>query len=75
MPEIASPPPAETLTPRQRKILLVMSAVLFLGGLGIMFFLGRLPLPARLGLGIIDVIVAAVLVVFLRQHSPPGPGK
>jgi hypothetical protein len=69
MPEMSSPPPVETLTPRQRRILLVMSAVLFLAGIGIMLFLQRLPLPARLGLGIIDVVVAAVLVVFLRQNS------
>lgn len=64
--------PVETLTPRQRRILLVLSTVLFLGGLGIMFFLERLPLPARLGLGVIDVIVAAVLFVFLRQNSGRG---
>lgn len=69
MPETNPQPPVETLTPRQRKILIGMSALLFLGGLAIMLFLDRLPLPARLGLGIIDLIGAAVLVVFLRQNS------
>jgi heme A synthase len=75
MPEDLSKPPTETLSPRQRRILVVMSVVLFLAGVGIMLFLQRLPLPARLGLGIIDVIVAAVLVIFLRQNSPPRVGK
>jgi hypothetical protein len=66
-------PPVVPLTSRQRNILIVMSAVLFFGGIAIILFLDRLPLPARLGLGIIDIIVAAVLVVFLRQNSPKGP--
>jgi heme A synthase len=75
MPEDPSRPPSETLTPRQQRILVVMSVVLFLAGVGIMLFLQRLPLPARLGLGMVDVIVSAVLVVFLRQNSPPRAGK
>jgi hypothetical protein len=68
-------PTVAPLTSRQRRILIVMSAVLFLGGLAIMFFLQRLPLPARLGLGVIDIIGAAVLVVFLRQNSPKDSGS
>lgn len=75
---MAETPPEPVTTPlnrRQKNILIVMSAVLFLGGLAIMLFLDRLPLPARLGLGILDMIVAAVLVVFLRQNSTKGSGK
>ena len=73
MPETPPEPTVVPLTGRQRTILIVMSAVLFFGGIAIMLFLKRLPLPARLGLGIVDIIGAAVLVVFLRQNSPKGP--
>ena len=73
MAETPPEPVTVPLTSRQRRILIVMSAVLFFGGLAIMFFLTRLPLPARLALGVVDVIGAAVLVVFLRQNSPKDP--
>lgn len=73
MPENSPEPTVVPLTGRQRTILVVMSAVLFFGGIAIMLFLKRLPLPARLGLGIVDIIGAAVLVVFLRQNSPKDP--
>ena len=73
MPE--TPPGPVPLTRRQKNILILMSAVLFLGGLAIMLFLDRLPLPGRLALGIFDLIGAAVLVVFLRQNSVKGSGE
>lgn len=73
-----NPPPEPTavpLTGRQKKILIAMSAVLFFGGLAIMIFLDLLPLPARLALGILDIIGSAVLVVFLRQNMAKGDGQ
>lgn len=75
MPETPPEPVSAPLTRRQKNILIVMSAVLFFGGLAIMLFLKRLPLPARLALGIVDMIGAAVLVLFLRQNAAKQPGK
>ncbi|MEN9661438.1 MAG: hypothetical protein RL324_387 [Verrucomicrobiota bacterium] len=73
MPETPPEPIVAPLTRRQKNILIVMSAVLFFGGLAVILFLERLPLAARLALGTVDMIGAAVLVVFLRQSTTKRP--
>jgi hypothetical protein len=70
-----TPPESDTevFLRRQRTKLLVLSAVLFFGGILIMVFLERLPLPARFGLGFVDLIAGAFLFVYVRQNSPRAP--
>lgn len=59
---------------KQRRILLVFSGVLVLLG-SVVFFLDRLPLPARFAIAIIDYIGAAVLFLFRRQNYSDLAGK
>jgi hypothetical protein len=55
------------LRARQRRRLLLLAGFLIACGTSALFFLTRLPLPARLLLGLSDLIVGAVLLLLVRQ--------
>lgn len=55
---------------RQKAALIVLAGVLFVGGLVVLLFLSRIPWPMRILLGGGDLIIGAVLLVFLRQQFP-----
>jgi hypothetical protein len=57
---------------RQRRRLLLLAGFLITCGLAALFFLTRIPLPARLLLGLSDLIVGAVLLVLVRQKYGGG---
>ncbi len=50
-----------------KRTVLILSPLLILGGIAVIAFVDRLPLPARLVLGIGDIIVGLVLLVLLKQ--------
>lgn len=50
-----------------KRTVLILAPVLILGGIAVIAFVDRLPLPARLALGIGDIIVGLVLLVLLKQ--------
>lgn len=60
------------LRARQRRRLLLLAGFLITCGIAALFFLTRLPLPARLLLGLSDLIVGAVLLVLVRQKYGTG---
>jgi hypothetical protein len=57
-------------TPREKKRILAVIIVLLASAVVVLAGLRRLPFPARLALATLDLIVAAVLAVFLRQRFP-----
>lgn len=71
-------PPETTLgtSARVRKKMLILATILVLGGLVVLLFLDRIPLPLRLAVGLSDLIGAAVLFVVVRQKfSRPPPAS
>jgi hypothetical protein len=50
-----------------RRTVLILAPVLILGGIAILLFLERMPLPLRLLTGIGDIVVGLVLLVLLKQ--------
>jgi hypothetical protein len=72
------PPPESKVTNRTRlrKKMLVLATVLTAGGLIVLIFLNRIPLPLRLAVGLSDLIGAAVLFLVVRQKfgAPPPTG-
>jgi hypothetical protein len=52
---------------RQKRTLSVLAAALIAGGLAVLLFLDRIPLPLRLLIGLGDLIAGAVLLVVVRQ--------
>ena len=69
-----TPASAAPATPAQRarlrKQMLALAAVLALGGLVVLAFLDRIPLPLRVAVGLTDLIASAVLLVVVRQKFP-----
>jgi hypothetical protein len=65
-------PEGEVRRSRQKTTLILLAGVLFLAGFVVIAFLKRIPLPARLAIGVADMIMASVLLVFLRQNFPGG---
>lgn len=58
-----------TLDPhtRQKRTIQILATLLIAGGLAILLFLDRAPLPLRILVGLTDVIAGAVLLVVVRQ--------
>ncbi len=52
---------------RLRKQMLILATVLAFGGIVVLAFLTRLPLPLRLAVGLTDLIASAVLFLVVRQ--------
>jgi len=52
---------------RLKRTVLILAPVLILGGLAVLLFLERMPLPLRLIVGLGDIIVGLVLLVLLKQ--------
>jgi hypothetical protein len=53
--------------------MLILATGLGVGGLAVLAFLGRIPLPLRLAVGLTDLIASAVLFVVVRQKFGPPP--
>lgn len=53
--------------------MLILATALACGGLVVLAFLSRIPLPLRLAIGLGDLIAAAVLFLVVRQKfgAPP----
>lgn len=66
MPAPATPPSSVDRT-RLKKQMLTLGFVLILGGLVVLAFLSRIPLPLRLAVGLVDLIAGAVLLLVARQ--------
>lgn len=75
-----TPPPetssAYTPTPRQRSTIYLTCTLLFLSALVFIFVpTPKIPLPARIGLAAVNLILAATLALIVRQKSTPPPAK
>ncbi len=55
---------------RQRRTLIVIGCSLIAAGLGVAFLLTRLPLPARILTGLVDVFAGCFLLLVVRQKFP-----
>lgn len=79
--EPQSPPPSETSsvftpTPRQRSTIYLTCALLVLSALVFIFVpTTKIPLPGRLALAAVNLILAATLALIVRQKSNPPPEK
>ena len=59
-------------TPRQRKLIYLACTVLIVCALVMIFVANpKIPLPARLILGAINIIASATLLLLVRQKSKP----
>lgn len=63
-------PPSPAARTRLRRRMLALATVLLVGGLVVLLFLNRIPLPLRLAVGLTDLIGSAVLFVVVRQKFP-----
>lgn len=72
-PAAAPPPPAPPDRVRLRRQMLLLAGVLAVGGIAVLAFLSRIPLPLRLAVGLTDLIASAVLFLVVRQKfgAPP----
>ncbi len=52
---------------RQRRMLLILAPALIVGGLVVLFFLPRMPVPLRIVVGLTDVVAGCVLLIVVRQ--------
>ena len=55
--------------------MLILATVLGVGGIVVLAFLSRIPLPLRLAVGLTDLIASAVLFLVVRQkfgRPPPA---
>ncbi|MBL9187294.1 MAG: hypothetical protein JNK23_07450 [Opitutaceae bacterium] len=52
---------------RQRRLLLILGPALIAGGLAVLFFVTRMPLPLRIVVGLTDVVAGCVLLLVARQ--------
>ncbi len=52
---------------RLKRTVLILAPVLILGGIAVLFFLERMPLPMRFLVGLGDIVVGLVLLVLLKQ--------
>lgn len=53
--------------------MLLLATVLAVGGIAVLAFLNRIPLPLRLAVGLTDLVASAVLFLIVRQKfgAPP----
>ena len=71
------PPASPVLAPaarlRLKRKMLLRATVLAVGGIAVLAFLNRIPLPLRLAVGLTDLIASAVLFLIVRQKfgAPP----
>jgi hypothetical protein len=58
---------------RQKRTATILAVVLLLGGLAVLFFVRRIPLPLRLLVGLGDIVAGCVLLLLIRQKlgAPP----
>jgi len=81
MPAPAKIPPTETpsvFTPtaRQRSTIYLTCTLLFLSALVLLFVpTTKIPLPGRIALAAVNLILAATLALIVRQKSNPPPEK
>jgi hypothetical protein len=61
------PPPPAVKRARLRIQLLTLATALLVGGVVVLAFLSRIPLPLRLAVGLTDLIASAVLFTVVRQ--------
>jgi uncharacterized membrane protein len=64
------PPPNSTKASqraRQRRTILILAFSLIVGGIALLFVLKRVPLPLRIGIGLLDVFAGLGLLVLVRQ--------
>lgn len=52
---------------RLKRTVLILAPVLILGGMAVLLFLERMPLPLRFLVGLGDIVVGLVLLVLLKQ--------
>lgn len=52
---------------RQRRMLLILGPALIVGGLVVLLFLTRMPLPLRILVGLTDIVAGCVLLLVVRQ--------
>lgn len=52
---------------RLKRTVLILAPALIIGGLAVLFFLERMPLPLRVLVGLGDIVVGLVLLVLLKQ--------
>lgn len=52
---------------RQRRMLLILAPALIVGGLVVLIFLTRMPLPLRIIVGLTDIVAGCVLLLVVRQ--------
>jgi len=72
----ASTPDSLRQRARQKRILVVLGAVLIVAGLLLLLVLERVPMPLRILMGLGDLVAGAVLLLVARQKfrtDPPPP--
>ncbi len=52
---------------RQRRLILILAPALIVGGLVVLLFLTRMPLPLRIIVGLTDIVAGCVLLLVVRQ--------
>jgi uncharacterized membrane protein HdeD (DUF308 family) len=52
---------------KQRRLILILAPALIAGGLVVLFFLTRMPLPLRIIVGLTDIVAGCVLLLVVRQ--------
>ena len=52
---------------RQKRMIVILAALLIAGGLTVLFALERMPLPMRILVGLTDVFGGLTLLVLVRQ--------
>jgi hypothetical protein len=67
MPDSSSSPAEASKQARQKALLLALATVLILGGLVVLLFLKRMPLPMRLVVSFGDFVAASALLLLFRQ--------
>jgi uncharacterized membrane protein HdeD (DUF308 family) len=53
---------------RQKRIVMIASCALIVGGFVVMFFVKRLPLPMRILVGMTDMIGGVVLIILAQKE-------
>jgi hypothetical protein len=70
----STPPPAFTPTARQRSTIYLTCTFLVLAAIMLLFVPSvKIPLPGRLTLAALNLIMAATLALIVRQKSNPPP--
>ena len=52
---------------RLKRTVLILAPTLIIGGIAVLLFLERMPLPLRVLVGLGDIVVGLVLLVLLKQ--------